>query len=547
MQLRGYQQKLQDDTYAAWSQGHKNVCVVLPTGGGKTRTFANTIHKHNGASVAIAHRQELVSQISLALNYEEVPHRIIGPKNVVKFCCDIHYQECGKSFYNPSASCAVAGVDTLIRRGDSLRDWCKSVTLWVTDECHHICKNDANTYNKWGQATLMFPNAKGLGVTATPLRADGKGLGRHHDGVFDHMIIGPSMRDLINDGFLTEYRIFAPPNDIDLHDVTISAATGDYSKTKLTTAVRKSHIVGDVVGHYKRIASGKLGVTFATDVETATEIAKQFNEAGVPAEVVSAKTPDRERTAIIRRFRNRELMQLVNVDLFGEGFDLPAIEVVSMARPTQSYGLYVQQFGRGLRLLDGKTHAIIIDHVGNVMRHGLPDSPREWTLDRRDKRGSSQPDDVIPVKTCVMCTAVFERIYRQCPECGHENEPAGRSSPEQVDGDLIELDAATLAQMRGEIEIANRTPAQVAAELQAKHAPEIGIRAAMKRQTERLQVNHALREALAHWCGSRRSQGMDDSEVYKRFYFKYGTDVLTAQTLPTKQAMALAEKVWSDL
>lgn len=547
MQLRGYQQKLQDDTYAAWSQGHKNVCVVLPTGGGKTILLAKIIHEHSGSSVVIAHRQELVGQISLALNREEVPHRIIGPKNVVKFCCDIHYQECGKSFYNPSASCAVAGVDTLIRRGDSLHEWRQSVTLWVIDEFHHCTGNDRVEPNKWGQAVLMFPNAKGLGVTATPLRADGKGLGRHHDGVADHMVVGPSMRDLINDGFLTEYRIFAPPNDIDLHDVTISTATGDYSKTKLTTAVRKSHIVGDVVQHYKRIASGKLGVTFATDVETATEIAKQFNEAGVPAEVVSAKTPDRERTAIIRRFRNRELMQLVNVDLFGEGFDLPAIEVVSMARPTQSYGLYVQIFGRGLRIMDGKKYAIIIDHVGNVMRHGLPDMPREWTLDRRDKRSSSQPDDVIPVKTCVMCTAVFERIYRQCPECGHENEPAGRSSPEQVDGDLIELDAATLAQMRGEIEIANRTPAQVAAELQAKHAPEIGIRAAMKRQTERLQVNEALREALAHWCGSRRSRGMDDSEIYKRFYFKYGTDVLTAQTLPVKDAMTLAEKVWGDL
>lgn len=542
MKLRPYQQKGQDEVNQAWSQGHRNVLAVFPTGAGKTVLFSNTIHKHDGASVAIAHRQELVSQISVALNREEVPHRIIGPNNVVKLCCDLHYQDTKKSFYHPSAQCAVAGVDTLIRRQDNLKDWCNKVSLWVQDEAHHLLKD-----NKWGIAANMFPNAKGLGVTATPLRADGKGLGRHADGLFDHMIVGPSMRDLINDGYLTEYRVFAPPNDIDMSTVNISVATGDYNKDKLKKAVRKSHVIGDVVKHYLKIAPGKLGVTFATDVETATDIATQFNVAGVPAEVVSAKTPDKERIAIINRFRRRELLQLVNVDLFGEGFDLPAIEVVSMARPTQSYALYVQQFGRSLRLLDGKQFAIIIDHVGNVVRHGLPDAPRDWTLDRRDTKSRSTNDDSIPVKACTQCTAIYERVYKVCPFCGHENPPAGRSAPEQVDGDLIELDATTLAAMRGEIDLVNRTPAQVAAELQAKHCPEIGIKAAMKRQANRLEVNHSAREALAHWCGARRAQGMPDSEIYRRFYFKYGTDVLTAQTLPTAELIELTNKVSGDI
>jgi len=209
------------------------------------------------------------------------------------------------------------------------------VTLCVIDEGHHVLKD-----NKWGTAFQIFPNAKGLLVTATPDRADGKGLGRHADGLVDAMIEGPTMRDLINQGYLTDYRVFAPPSDLDLSQVTTSA-DGDYNKAKLKAAVRKSHVIGDVVTHYLRIAPNKLGITFATDVETATDIAAQFNAQGVPAAVVSAKTSDADRVAILRRFKNRELLQLVNVDLFGEGFDLPAIEVVSMARPTQSYGFYV--------------------------------------------------------------------------------------------------------------------------------------------------------------------------------------------------------------
>ena len=167
-----------------------------------------------------------------------------------------------------------------------------------------------------------------------------------------------------------------------------------------------------MVDHYLRIAKGKLGVTFAVDVEAAGDIATAFKKAGVPAEIVTAKTPDTLRASILRRFRNRELLQLVNVDLFGEGFDLPAIEVVSMARPTQSFSLFAQQFGRALRPMDGKEHAIIIDHVGNVHRHGLPDAPRDWSLDRRERRSSKNVDIVIPTRTCPECAGAYERIRK---------------------------------------------------------------------------------------------------------------------------------------
>lgn len=542
--LRPYQAEAKAGIYAAWASGALNVLSVLPTGSGKTVTFSDIIHDHPGASCAIAHRQELVAQISLALARDRVRHRIIGPKSVVKLCVNIHMGELGASYYDPSAPCAVAGVDTLVRRGDELANWLQSVTLWVQDEAHHVLSG-----NKWGTAAAMFPNAKGLGVTATPLRADGRGLGRHADGLFDTMIEGPGMRDLINLGYLTEYRIFAPPSDIDLSAVTVSQTTGDYNPQKLKTAVRKSHVFGDVVKHYLKIAPGKLGITFATDVETATDIAAQFNASGVPAAVVSAKTPDADRIALLRRFKNRELLQLVNVDLFGEGFDLPAIEVVSMARPTQSYALFVQQFGRALRILDGKEYAIIIDHVGNVERHveryGLPDAYREWTLDRGDRRGKSTKSDSIPVKTCLNaeCFAVYERIYSACPFCGHVTPPAARNAPEFVDGDLCELDPATLARMRGEIDCIDIDKELYRGQLAAKRTPPIGQLAHVKRHVERQEAQAALRHSIAWWAGYQRAGGRDDSESYRRFYFKFGVDVMTAQALNTKEAIDLAGRI----
>jgi superfamily II DNA or RNA helicase len=379
--LRPYQETGLQDIFAAWNAGHQNVLYVAATGSGKTVTFSEAVRRFDGPAIAIAHRQELVGQISLALARNGIRHRIIAPDTVIRFCVSVHMRELKRSYYDANARVGVAGVDTLIRR--TVDRWLASVRLVVMDECHHVLKK-----NKWGLAFDMFPQAVGLGVTATPERADGRGLGRHADGVFDTMILAPTMRDMINHGFLTDYRIFAPPSDLDLSSVPL-ASGGDYSQDPLRKAVHKSHIVGDVVTQYLKSAAGLLGVTFSVDVESATEQAAAFRRAGVPAEVVSAKTPDPVRVSILRKFAAGDIKQLVNVDLFGEGFDLPAIEAVSMARPTQSFSLYSQQFGRALRPLPGKQWAIINDHVQNVMRHGVPDAPRIWTLDRREKRSRS--------------------------------------------------------------------------------------------------------------------------------------------------------------
>lgn len=543
MQLRPYQIEAVEWAFDAWKRV-KNIMLVEPTGAGKTVIMSEIIKRMGVQTCAIAHRQELVSQISMALARSGVRHKIIGADAVVRLCVKLHMEEFNRSYVDPNAKTAVASVNTLVKRFHGADQWAKNVKLWVQDECHHVLRE-----NQWGDAANLFPNAIGLGVTATPRRADGKGLGRHHDGLFDEMFVGPSMRDLIDQKFLTEYRIFAPPNDIDLTNVGISKTTGDFSGGQLTKAVRKSHIVGDIVQHYVKICPGKSGVVFVPDLITAAETAEQFTQWGIPAEIVSGKTPSAERAGIIRKFRNGELKVLVNVDIFGEGFDLPAISFVSMARPTASYGLYVQQFGRALRLLEGKTEAVIIDHVGNVVRHGLPDAAQSWTLDRRDKRGRSAPSDAIPLTSCLNpeCLQVYERVQPCCPHCGFKPVPGGRSRPEQVDGDLMELDASTLAEMRGDVAKVDRTVDEYRMELDGKSVRPEWQGPHLKRHAANQLAQEELRESIALWAGHQRALNRPDSESYRRFYHKFGIDVLSAQALKTDDAYRLRDKVVKEL
>lgn len=559
-QLRGYQQKLSKEIYDAWDGGADNVLGILPTGGGKTATFSDIILNRDAPACAIAHRQELVGQISTALARNGVRHRIIGPSKVVKMCVNLHMEKIGRSYFDPNSWHAVAGVDTIIRRHAELGSWTNQVKLWVEDEAHHVL-----TGNKWGKSVEMFPNAQGLGVTATPCRADGQGLGREHGGVFDEMIEGPSMRELIEMGYLTDYRIFTPPSDF--HRPTIVGASGDYTRDGMRKATKESKIVGDVVEHYLRIAKGKLGVTFVPDLDTAREVAAQFNASGVPAEVVSSESTDDERINALRRFERRELLQLVNVDLFGEGFDLPAIEVVSFARPTESLSLYIQQFGRVLRLLieqhiavnweglapdarkqaianSTKPFGIIIDHVGNVERHRLPDARREWTLERRQSRRSTPSEGIPPMWTCRECSASWEKIYSACLDCGTPRpEPAARSGPEFVDGDLIELDPFVLERMRNEVARVDMSPDAFRVDLSRRHVPTIGQNRLVQAHVSRQFAQAGLRESLAWWGGYQRALGRPDSESYRRFYFTFGIDILSAQALGEKDAVDLRARV----
>jgi ribosomal protein L32 len=352
------------------------------------------------------------------------------------------------------------------------------------------------------------------------------------------MIVGPCGYDLIQRGHLADYRILRPPSDLDVSAVPIGT-TGDYVQGQLRTAVRSSSIMGDIVEHYQRHAAGMQGITFVTDRDTGAEVADRYRAAGVPAEFISHKTTDGVRDSMIRRFRAGNLMQLVNIDLFGEGFDVPAVQVVSFGRPTESYAVYSQQFGRALR---PPGPALILDHVGNTLRHGLPDMPRPWTLDRRERR-SRAGSDVIPVRVCPQCESVYERIHRICPYCGHYPIPAIRSGPEHVDGDLEELDAATLDRMRAELAGVDATTGEERARLAAKRVPLVGQMAGVKRHVARQEAQAGLRDAIALWAGYQRHAGRADTESYRRFYHKFGVDVLTAQTLGAKEAAELEGRV----
>ncbi len=559
--LRDFQQRIKADVYQAWQDTNvRNVMAVSPTGSGKTVILGNIIQELDWPSCSIAHRQELVSQIALALNREKVAHGLIAPKQIIQQIVRLEMETHGESFYSSRAHIRVAGVDTLANHDTNDR-WLKQVQLVIQDEGHHVLRA-----NKWGKAMALFPAARGLFPTAHAVRADGCGLGRRADGLVDHLVVGPSCRNLINRGFLTDYRLICPPSDVDVSSVPIGA-TGDFSSPKLREAVHKSKtIVGDIAAHYLKFAAGKLGITFVVDIEAAGEVAAAYRAVGVSAEVITSHTPIAIRAQLMRKFRRRELLQLISVDVLGEGVDVPAIEVVSMARHTASFQLYSQQFGRALRLMvtpelnaawdsftddqrlahiaaSVKPKAIIIDHVGNWQRHGLPDSPREYSLDRRERGSRKGPDDAIPLRVCtnVTCLQPFERVLSACPYCGTVPPVAGRATPEMVDGDLIELDPATLAKLRGEIAKIDG-PAYI-----PQAAPPAATGAIQRNHYDRQLAQLTLRGAISLWAGWQKHMGRDDPEIYKRFWFGFGTDMATAQTMGAKDAQVLEANIRAEL
>lgn len=530
MQLRDYQIDLNNRIRQSWGAGNTNVLAVMPTGAGKTKTFTGMVKEQNVPTMVIAHRQELIAQISEALAEWRIQHKIIAPTAVQRFCVGRHIKLFGQS-YTHGDTVMLSSVQTLLRRQETLRHLFGRVKLWTVDEAHHILPD-----NQWGKATELFPKAVGLGVTATPTRCDGKGL----NGVFSDMIVGPTMRDLINANFLTEYRIFCPPVTINLDSVRTSKSSGEYIQTELRDATHQSAIVGDVVSHYLRIAAGKRGLTFGVDRQSAKDMCQAYQQAGVPALYVDGETPDNQRADALDSLKRGDTKVICNVDLFGEGMDCPALDLVQMARPTQSYGLYVQQFGRALRTAQGKDRALIIDHVGNVVKHGLPDRTKTWTLEGRTAR--QKDPDAIPMTVCEMCLTPRERFIPNCTVCGHKNEPQERSSPAMVDGDLTELDPHVLEQMRANV---------IAMDSQASIPLGAGPNLVGRRKRDHQQLLIAqkqLRETIATWAGIYKyGHGAQDNEINRRFYLKFGTDILSAQSLNRAKSDELAEAIRKEM
>lgn len=526
--LHGYQSEIKQNIQNSWNSGNKNVLFVLPTGGGKSVVMSDFVHDgamQNMNQTVIAHRNELVSQMSMHIAERGVYHRIIGPNDTISQIIGEHREAfSGHSFINLSAPCSVAGVDTIMSRYDDLTSWGLQQSRWIIDEAHHVLRE-----NKWGKAVKLFANAHGLGATATARRADGMGLGSHADGCFDDLVIGPNMQDLIRMGNLCPYEIACPISDAPLlmSDKDIGES-GDYSPQKMRKAAQKSRIVGDVVTEYAKHALFRQAICFATDVETAGEIATSFNKMGIRAASLSAKTPTAVRKKFVREFRMGILKVLVNVDLFGEGFDCPACEVVIMARPTASLGLYLQMVGRCLRTAIGKEYGLIIDHVGNIIRHKFPDKVHHWSLDRAEKGAKKKKDpEELDMVTCRTCTLPYESHNPCCTWCGaYPPLPVPRERTIQmVAGNLILLDREKLAAMRAATVMES---AGDVAERVAAYKGHAAGKYQADRHIEKIASQAKLKEVIAQWAGIQRAKNRPDDEIYKRFYHGLGMDVLTA-------------------
>jgi DNA repair protein RadD len=534
MTLRDYQAELKAGVYGSWANGHKHVMGVLPTGGGKTKLIAAITREHDGLSVEIAHRQELVFQIAMALAEDGVWHRIIAPEKVVRYISKMQAEELGQSWVNGNAPAAVASVDTLISRSEQLKLWQRQVTLVQGDEGHHWLMT-----NKWGKAYTSFPHAKGVLWTATPRRSDRKSLREGHGGICTDMVLGPMQRELMNRGYLSGYTVYGPPPSIDRSKLDVGG-TGDFTAASAARESQRSQIVGDAVEHYFKLIPGKMTLAFMVDVKQGFETAERFRQRGVPAVAMSAEhTSTEERVENMRAFRRGDLKVIVNVDLFGEGTDCPAVEAIIDAAPTVATGRFMQRLGRLLRVSPGKVKGYYLDLVGNyidfVSRHGcLPEDVTDWSLDVPAKRKRKENDEH-ELTACPSCYLLRERFIRVCPYCGFKPEAQSRSGPEQVDGDLMEYDDVLLKTLQRKAdEIMQPPPANV--------APYIRTNWDARRDAQA-----DLRTALAWWGGMRAREGIDDSDAWRLFYLRFGVDVQTAKTFGAPEARALHERVMGDL
>jgi len=528
IKLYDYQNKLVSEALDQLDSDMKNVMIVAPTGAGKTIMMSELVRSLDCRIRLIAHRSELIIQMSCALARFGIKHNVIAPKQVVTSCVRAHLALYGGSFFHQYSRVDVASVQTLNNRNDL-----RVPDLWITDECAHVLRK-----NIWGQCLAQYPKASGIGFTATPLRLDGYGLGSKADGVFDSMIIGPTTRELINRGRLSEFIMYAPKCDIDFTHVR-HTANGDFSQPELRDVTHKSRrLVADIVRTYIEKANGVRGLTFTVDVESAAEVAEKFNTAGIPAAVVSAKTPYIERVRAIDRFRKGEILQLCSVDILGEGVDIPDVGYVALARRTESFSLFCQNVGRGLRFVPGKQPTIICDHVGNIAaltnRYGPFDRFKNWSLlGERNKTKTLKPI-IDRTKTCPECLAVYMAVLGQiCPYCKTETLPVSRSKPENVDGDLSLLSFDGMLNLKKQLDAVFDEP-------KVPHGATLEIMGAIKKRHRlRLKSLSELRTLMLEWSRGK----LDIPSAQRQFYHEFGIDVGTAQTLSKKEMTILIDKL----
>lgn len=392
VELRPYQQQLIDDVRTSLLRGHKAVVAVLGCGGGKSviqGSIAKASTDKGNQVLFLVHRKELCKQI-------ENTFRSLGVN---------------------MAWCDVMMVQTASRRLNSLPDY----DLIITDECHH---STANTYRKIYD---HYSDITRLGFTATPIRLNKGGLGE----VYSDLITSVSTRWLIDNGYLAPYKYYS----VKLADTSnLHTVAGEFKQDEVQQLMENKEIYGDTVKQWKRLAEGKKTIVYCASVEASKMTAERFISEGYSCVAIDGKTPQSERENAMARFRSGEITILCNCELFGEGLDVPDCECVVLLRPTQSLTLHIQQSMRSMRYKPNKT-AIIIDHVGNCYRHGLPDDEREWSLEPKKKQ-----ENIVKIRECKTCFAVYPPTMEKCPYCGAEATHEIRKTDRRtVEVDLVEL------------------------------------------------------------------------------------------------------------
>lgn len=456
--LRDYQKRAVAEVSAALRNGHKRVLIVAPTGAGKTTIAAalcDLAVRQGRRFWFVAHRRELIKQALVRLVRAGIPPEQVGAiLGGVKasdgggmFAAEdlddeAIWQAHGKR--KPRALVQVCSVDSLrsrlsievpaIDRADARSR--EHPDIIVIDETHRAL---AASYTK---LIAAYPLAIVLGLTATPYRTDGRGLGE----LYTELIPVAQPADLIATGALVEPRVFTVPAE-DLPNLgRVKIKGGDYDPKALAAACNQGGLVGNLVEHWQRRAEDRQTVIFAADVEHSQAIAARFCEAGIVAEHLDGTTPTAQRDAILARLGRGETRVVVNVGVLCEGWDQPSVKCCVLARPTKSKGLYLQMAGRILRPWQG-VGALILDHAGCVLEHGLPQADQVYTLDERPKRSSEKHGPRSPgSRVCPACYAVIESTADACPFCGHSFEDERRL--EEAEGELVEVRAATRDEKR---------------------------------------------------------------------------------------------------
>ena len=442
MNLRPYQVNALEAVRESFRAGKRAPILVAPTGSGKTVMASSVIHGAVGKGrrvLFLAHRFELVAQAAMKLASYGIKHRVVAPPSSQRQIMVDQFKTYGRSFVDNRALVAVGTVQTQSRR---LSDVVAPPDLVIFDECH---LSIAPSFQK---VCDEFPEARLLGLTATPTRLDGKGLGRDAGGLYDDLIVLCQPEMLLGQGFLVPCRIFGASQQLDLSDVR--TVRGDYDQQQVADLVDKPKLIGDALEHWERLAKGRPTIAFCASIKHALDVAEQFEAAGYRAAAVSGETDSAERQAAVASLGRGDLDVLCNCSLYIEGLDQPAIACVMLLTPTQSLTRYLQSIGRGLRTHPGKHDCIVLDHAGNIYRHGHPFEAREWTLDGERKGKKKAANDNEPgldrVVTCKKCFTIHLPAP-ECPTCG-DVYPVRARKIDQTDGQLQELTSAQIEAMR---------------------------------------------------------------------------------------------------